>query len=380
MNEAPNTPDLIRAATDQKLGLVSLKIPERLYPIWLRAGTGDAAACIAALAIQCPDGLRIPYEPLRILEIGAGAGYRSIALAAAFPEAEIIAAEGDPALQRINQLNTLPYRNITPVFAAIGTEMAQYAPAGRGGPGDGPVLVRAQHGPVTALPLADLLRSHAWEFYDTLIITPDNISRPLLRGTWPDSVRLIAVFTAGKALPDDITACYPEDVFLTRQEGDYTLFFRRAVAAKTLPKPPLYIFNPEAEATTLSMEHVSAEPWGYFPIGAHGFRLHPNSGGWSPARLRLSHLCLGYKELRCQVRVGSPIAKPVKFAVRIEGEMNGERIGDAEITVPGGTTEALTVKLRMFAGTCRIIFSTQMAEIADSNGTAWAEFIDPVFC
>jgi hypothetical protein len=379
MNVPTASAELLRAATAQKLGLVYTKIPERPYPLWLRAGTGDLADCIAALSFQRSDGLRIQHEPQRILDIGAGAGYRSVALAEAFPAAEIIATEADPALQKVHQLNTLPYRNISSVFAAVGVDASHFAPAGRSIVGSKPILVHMPHGPVTSLPLDDLLRSRHWSFYDTVIMTPDNVSRLLLNRGFPPCVRLIAVFTGGLKLPDTITDAYSGEAFDTKVAGDYTLFNRRTVKEGAPPKLPVHIYDPVGEPTSLTLEHVSPEPWGYFPIGQHGFRLHPNSGGWAPATLSISHLCLGYRQLRCKVRVGAADAQPVKFTVRVAGALHNEEIGRAEMTVAGGEEKELTIRLRLFADTCKVIFSTQMAAPDALNGRAWAEILDPVF-
>jgi hypothetical protein len=235
------------------------------------------------------------------------------------------------------------------------------------------------HGPVTSLPLDDLLRSRHWTFYDTVVITPDNVSRPLLNRGFPPCVRLVAAFTSGQKLPDAVTECFGDEAFSTKLAGGYVLFTRRTVEEQTPPKLPVHIFDPAGEPTSFTLEHVSSEPWGYFPIGPHGFRLHPNNGGWAPATLSLSHLCLGYKQLRCKVRVGAPDAQPVKFMISVAGELHHEEIGKTEITVAGGEEKEVAVPLRLFADSCRVIFSTQMAAADALNGRAWAEILDPVF-
>jgi hypothetical protein len=190
---------------------------------------------------------------------------------------------------------------------------------------------------------------------------------------------LIAVCTGGQKLPDSITECYGDEAFSTKVAGDYVLFSRRSVKEETPPKLPVPIYDPAGEPTSLTLEHVSPEPWGYFPIGSHGFRLHPNSGGWAPATLSVSHLCLGYKQLRCKVRVGASDAQPVKFLIRVAGELHHEEIGRAEITVAGGEEKEVAIRLRLFADSCRVIFSTQMAAADGVNARAWAEILDPVF-
>ena len=77
----PTSAERLATANQGKTGLIPVNVDERLYPLWIRAGTGDAAAATASLASP----LKIPFQPRRILEIGAGSGYRSVALAQAYP-------------------------------------------------------------------------------------------------------------------------------------------------------------------------------------------------------------------------------------------------------------------------------------------------------
>jgi hypothetical protein len=365
------------AAVAGRVGLMQMAIPGFAHDLWFRAGTKDAGTCENFIA-WLPGGLKIPYEPRRILEIGAGAGYRSLALARAFPDAEILATEADPTYRAVNLLNTLPCQNITSVFTAVGTAPGQFAYLARAG-GDGHLaLAPFPAGPVAATPLPDLLARPGWDAYDTVIITPDAASKTLLQAGWPASVRLIAVFTGGGELPGDIAQHYPDEQFLTRQEGRYVLLFRREVQVKLPAVPPVPIFAPGGPPREMALVNVSAEPWGYFPIG-NGFRLHPNRGGGPAARLVLAQECRGFGKVNCTVRVGHPAAQPVQFTIAITAEPEGNEIFRATQTAGGGAEAVLAGDLPPYFGACRITFSTKMAAAGAPNSAAWAEFIDPVF-
>ena len=129
----------LRQETRGLTGLAAIMVEERVHPLWLRAGTGDVDRAITMLDLASR-GLKCAHEPRRIIEIGAGAGYRAVALAAEYPGCEILAAEADPLLQRTGLLNTLPYDNITYVSAAVSTREAQYGYFGRLGPHGAPAL------------------------------------------------------------------------------------------------------------------------------------------------------------------------------------------------------------------------------------------------
>jgi hypothetical protein len=365
------------AAVTGRVGLIRMAIPGFAHDLWFRAGTKDAGTAETFLA-WLPGGLKIPYEPRRILEIGAGAGYRSLALAREFPDAEILAAEANPQFQAVNLLNTLPCPNITTVFTAVAAAAGRFGYIARAGADGHLALAPLPTGPVAAVPLPELLARPGWDAYDTVIITPDGASQSLLQAGWPASVRLIAVFTGGGDLSRDVAQHYPDEQFLTRKEGRYVLLFRREVQVKMPALPPVPVFVPGGPPRDMALVNVSAESWGYFHIG-NGFRLHPNRGGAPAARLVLAQDCRGFGKLQCKVRVGHPASQPVQFTIAITAEPEGNEIFCATETVAGNAEAMLAGELPPYFGPCRITFSTKMAAAGAPNGAAWAEFIDPVF-
>ena len=355
-------------------GLVQVSVRERPFPLWLRAGTADLAAALKALA-QPQGGFAIPYRPRRILEIGAGAGYRSIALAAAWPEAEILTAESDLTLQRVALLNTLPYRNITCAFTTLSTDNARYSFAGRSGAAGHAALARDDAGTITAQPLKNFLYARGWSVFDTLIISPDAASDHLLRTPFPASVRLIAVETGGAPLADATAERFPEDRFLVVEEGDYVLLFRRDFDAQAVPVGPVPVFDPEGRPQSLALAHVATNPPGFFPLGNHGFRLHPNAPDSPAARLMLSQACRNYRKIQLILRSALPVARPIRFTLRIIASPGGEALATAAEILAPGETRNLTVPLAPHDGACEVIFTTEMAEFSDSNAGAWAEIL-----
>jgi hypothetical protein len=369
---------MIRNAVQGRVGLVAVLVPELPYPLWFRAGTPDAANAIASLSPDAGGG-RIPYQPRRILEIGAGAGYRTVALARSFPEAEIISTEADPAYGKVAQLNTAPYRKVAFHAAPVALKAGRYDYSGRRPVSGAMNLAPRPDGPMQALTLAELTTGSGWDKYDTVIMTPDNISVSLLRANpWPDSVRMVVVHTGGGPLEPAAAAAYPEDRFLIRPEGEYAIIYRRNVDASLPPPVAMPLFDPNGAPVSYQLNHVGTQPWSFFPIHPAGFRLHPNRPGDPAPELIVSHQSNGYGQLTAKLRVGHREARPVRFIISLRSEPEGEEIFRFEKIVTGGSEQEIASELPVFYGPCRVVFSTEMAE-RNSNGQAWAEFLEPSF-
>lgn len=366
------------AAVAGKSGLVVVPVAQRPFPIWLRAGTDDAKAAIASFHPQL-NGLKFFHEPRRILEIGAGAGYRSVALAHAYPGAEILATEPNAAFQRVAMLNTVPYGNITALNVAVGTDKARYDFFGREGEAGHPALMRHEAGHIAATPLPHLLNHRRWGDVDTIVLTPDAASTGILDQPLPRRVRVLAVETGGAPLPPETMTKLPMAEFLAMISGDYVIFYRHALQ-KALPEPPraIPIFAPDGPIRHLTLENVSSDPPGFFLVGRNGFRLHPSRYDAPPARVTISQHNHDYAELQVSMRVVQDRSAPVRFKVEMRGQ-SGTILASAIEVVKGGTARGVVLQLPEYQGPCSIVFTTQMAEPGASNDGAWAEFISATF-
>jgi hypothetical protein len=361
----------LRDETRGLTGLASIMVEERVHPLWLRAGTGDVDRATAMLDLASR-GLKCAHEPRRIVEIGAGAGYRAVALASDYPGAEILATEADPLLQRTGMLNTLAYDNITYVNAAVSAEEAQYGYFDRVGAQGRPALLAHPAGPIKTRKLTQLLSFYRFTDADTLIITPDAASVQILRQPLPPTLRLIAVETGGKPLPADMARCYPLSRFITVISGDYVLLYRRAQQRLPLGARPLAVLAADGPARFFQLENVSAD--GFFHLSGGGVRLHPNAPGAPAARLTLSAELREHAELQVSLRVTHEGAAPVRFTVKIYTEAGMVLASGSEVlrdTRPRG----LVLPLREHQGRCEVVFTTEMAEPGASNAGAWAEII-----
>lgn len=368
---APDDAARIAAQTADRLGLVPVMLHGRDYPIWLRAGTADHAAALPSLP-------RLAHGPRQILEIGAGAGYRSIALALAHPHADILTIEPDLAHRRVNLLNTLPYRQIRSHFLAIGADNARYS-AGLCGPDGRLRLTPERTGPVCATPLDEFLRAQGCETPDAVFITPDEASAALLRRLWPQSVRLIAIATGGLPSPTGLAAALPANEFTAMPERDYLLLHRAAAPAGPPQARPDHIFQPDGPLRRLTVENISAGASGFHPVGAHGFCLPPNPPGTPPARLRVSHECRGQGALHVQLRLPQQAASPVRFTVLVTGQAHGAPICELTTILRGGEISAIAAEFPPVFGPCEVSFTTEITQPGGYGGITRADIIAAFF-
>jgi len=352
-------------------GMTALMVEERVHPVWLRAGTEDVDRAIMMLDLQ-RRGLKCAHEPRRIIEIGAGAGYRSVALASEYPGAEILSVESDPALQRVALLNTLGYDNITYRSTAVGIGEERYGYFSRTGAQGRPALLSHPAGTIKSTTLEKLLQYHRFGDADTLIITPDAASAPLLAAPLPGSIRLIAVETGGLPLPEETARRYPLSQFVTIISGDYVLLYRRATV-KIPPGPrSVAVFAPDGPARFLRVENVM--PGGFFALGQGGFRLHPNHAGGAVARVTLSVENRDYTELQVSLRLVLEQSPQVRFTVKMLTE-NGTVLASGVETLRGAQPRALVLQLPEHQGRCEVVFTTELTGTGISNAGAWAEII-----
>lgn len=369
------------AATAGKIGLADIVWPGLAHPLWLRAGSNDAADCAAAMR-DFATQLRIPFAPKRIIEIGAGAGYRSVALAQAHPDATIASLEAVPALARLHALNTLPWRQIVGARLVVSETARHYAVAAHAGTGL-PALVAMDNGPLQAVSLAELYRRLGWDGADVLIIDPafcfglDSaaIASALAR------IRLIALARSAPdaAVPEALLANLPDATHARRASRDYELFFRRELDAPAVPPRRLAAFDIGGPATPCERIGVASDSWSFFPIGDTGFRLHPNPGDAPPPRLILRQFLAGPRRFESALRLNHAEAHPVRFRVAIFAGETDRAIHRDEAVLSAGETRQWSADLPLYFGEATIEFSTEMADPADANGFAWAEFLDPGF-
>jgi FkbM family methyltransferase len=343
------------------MGLVPVTLEGRRAPIWLRAGTDDVYTAQNALSWR---GLNIPFSPQTILEIGAGAGYRSAALAEKFPDARIMAVEPDPAVRRVLKLNTLPYPNISLHFCTLSTVAGRYAFADQAGAGGKPGLVEDPAGPIQARSVGAFLLERQCGAPHLAIITPDTASKTLLRAPWSLATRLIAVETGGEFLPLATARCFPEAQYSQTRSGDYVLL--RPREAMIVPKLPraVPVFAPDGILRRLRFAPAGAGQFAAF--GSHGFRLAAHRPGLQTTVV-FDHECYNYKELHAVVR-GTTKKSAVRCVLQVIAA--GEKLGEMTVVLQGTEKRTMAMALRDHRGPCEVIVAAEMAASDDHEEAA----------
>jgi hypothetical protein len=352
-------------------GLTSVMVEERQHPLWLRAGTEDVDSAIAMLD-PAANGLKCAHEPRRIVEIGAGAGYRTVAMAAAYPGAEILAAEPNPSLQRTGLLNTLPYDNITYVNALIISEEGYHGYFDRTGAQGRPSLVAHQAGHIKSQKFTQFLNYYRFADADTLIITADAASLRILHEPLPPALQLIAVETGGAGLPPETARCYPLAEFISVISGAYVLLYRRG-HKRLAPTPrPIAVLAPDGAARRWRLENVIEG--GFFHLPGGGVRLQPNAPGMATARLALSVELREHDLLQASFRVAGEPAVPVRFTVKVY-TADGRVLASGSEIIRDMRPRPLVLTLLPYQGPCEVVFSTEIAGPGTSAAGAWAEIM-----
>ncbi len=330
----------IKAAADGKLGAVAVTLDERPYPLWLRAGTDDGRAALASLE-KPTAGFQLPFAPRRILELGAGIGLRSVALALRFPDAEILSAEPDPACHRLLKLNTLPYPNITPVFSAVGAQAGRYSASGPQG-----TLLEDVTGPIAAVALARLLAEHGWAFAEMMFLPPHGPAAALLQLPWHAGTRLMAVETPHAPSPADMAARFPEEAFLTMRTAAYTLIYHRKAAPQAVTPRAVPVFCADGPVRAVAGEARLV------PGGA--LRLEAGQSA------TVMHECRKYSMLHAIIQ-SSSVLEVTATVLALPGD---EVIGRVGLTLHAHDTRAAVIELARYEGPCRVVFSAGPASDA----------------
>lgn len=351
---ATNTPDHpAQSPSSDRIGLIATHWPGIPHAIWLRAGSADAADLTDAMQHAIPR-LDLDFAPRRVIEIGAGCGYRSVALAHAFPHATIASVEPFPVHARLHALNTLPYRRIIGLRSAITPNPTRFTAITDPETGT-PILRPDPQGGIASLSLADLHRLLGWDHVDLLLIDQQiclDLDDPTLTASLA-TTRRVALRRLGE-----------QSEAITRND--------RASATQGQPRP---VFDLGGPPTPITRHDIAPDPWAYFPIGDTGFRLHPNAPGQPPPRLIVHFTLAGERQFETQLRVDHHAANPVRF--RITMTMANTTVATGEAILPANTRQTLTLDLPPIAAPVQIEFTTEMAH-AQSNGFAWAEIIGPV--
>ncbi len=369
-------------------GLHWALLPEVGAPLWFRAGTPDISAMAHAFR---DDGYALPgltATPLRILMIGAYAGYSAVALARHHPRAHLLCADPMGDNVRLMAMNTLPWRRIRPVQAALWRTPGTLAPLGRYQADwavrlSDEVLQEDRTIPATTVP--DLLGQHGWPNADMVVCDAAGSEREIFANAlapWLRRVDTVLVRSYEQLAPGGaayIAACFPAEVFGRRPHGGFDLFERRKPYTAMQETPPeVTLIRAEPGGAPFHVQDLQPHGWGFFVFDGTSCQVHPNPPGGPPARVVFPLTLSGQQRFAAGLwHAGPPHSSTVQFTARILRE-DGGVIGTAQAELRGWKRDRLSFEIPDGArGKAFAMLETAMAEGAANNQMAWARWIDP---
>jgi FkbM family methyltransferase len=369
-------------------GLNWVLLPELGAPVWFRAGTPDITALAAAFrddAYALP-GLRA--TPLRIVVVGAYAGYGTLALARRHPRAMLLAAEPLPENFRLLSVNTTPWRRIRVAPTALWHSVTRLAPAGRF-QSDWAVrltdeAVDAERS-ISAMSLTELLNRAGWSHADMVVCDAAGSEREVFAdptAPWLRRLDVALVRCYDQLAPQAsaaVGACFPEEVFTRGRHNGFDLYERRAPLTALPPLPEeRSLLRAEPGGAPFRLNNVPQFGWGFFIFDGSSCQIHPNPPAEPPAQAVFPVTLDGYTRFGSGLaHAGNPGAAAVRFTARIQRE-DGTVLGEAAAVVPARGTERLTLALAEgLRGPALVVLETGLAPGLTDNRMAWARFIDP---
>jgi hypothetical protein len=374
-----------------RTGLGHALLPELGHPLAFRCATPD----IGAMARSFRDGFAafpLRSAPRRIMVLGAGCGYLTVALARRFPEAELAAVEPLVALQRLLVQNTAPYPRIRVLGAAVWHSASRIGPAREDAAGwsarftDRLPLEARRVGAHTVGSLLDLMR---WPGADLVVADFPGAAETLLAAPgqgWLTALDALAVVRHPELIGDPPAVldagrlgagAFAVTTHTVEHHAPVDVAERLVPRHLPVPGPPrLALVQEEPGLAPLRLEGTLREPWGFFLTGEGGFQLHPPAPGGT-ARALFARTLAGHTRLETGLAHAGRGGAAIRFTVSLETDA-GEVVASEMRTLAAGASARLVLGFAPATGRYRAVLATAMDEGAGSNAYAWARFLGPV--
>ncbi len=388
---------LLARFAGSRTGLGHALLPELGHPLAFRCAAPDLAAIarcflddVAAFPLRC--------EPRRILVLGAGGGYLTVALARRFPQADLAAVEPLAPLLRLLAQNTAPYPRIRTIGAAVWHSASRIGLMREDATGWSarftdrlPLEARR----FRALTVTSLLEMLGWTGADLIVADFPAAAETLLAvpgPAWAAALDALAIvrhpepFAEPPAPLDAATLDAPhlgtgEFTVITHareRHAPVDVAERRAPRHLPVAAPRhLPLIQEEPGTAPLRLEGALREPWGFFLAGDGGFQLHAPAPG-ETARALFARTLAGQSRLETGLAHAGPGGGRIRFTVALENAA-GETLAGETRTLAPGATQRLVLGFAPASGPHRAVLATAMEEGAASNAYAWARFLAPAF-
>ena len=369
-----------------RTGLSFALLPELGAPLYFRCGTTDLANLVKVFVERCYE-VELKAEPVRILDLGAYAGYAAIYWARRFPHADILCLEPMADNFRLLMLNTLPYRQIYCRQAAVWRHATQLSARSIHGGDAGRQLIEAgdsQTGGIAALSVADLLRDVNWHQVDLIKCDIAGAEAQVFAdplAPWLNTLDALVVEAHDELVPGAskmVAACFDPRSFRHFRYRDKQVFERSPPlrAALAVRPNPVWVINPGTASTPFVVQDVAPVPWGFFVFSGTSCQLHPNPPGHDPAARAFFPLALfGQTRLTGTVWHAGEQSPPIRFLVAIEAA-DGHLVVEQDYILSEGESRDIALEFSALTGRCRVVLQTEMAPGQSVNANAWARWLN----
>lgn len=214
--------------------VVQVAVPGLPWPVFLRAGTSDAAV-FEQVFIQGQGHFPVKGEPTFIIDAGANIGLVSACLAVRFPGATIVAMEIDEKNYSILRRNTERYPNIMTMRMGLWSHAATLAIENPGAESWAFRTVEVEagrRGAIQAVGIEDVLRQYGRDYVDLMKIDVEGAEYELFSADvskWIDRVGMLVIELHEQARPgvvDLVCETLAKRGFSHRRWEEYWIFSR----------------------------------------------------------------------------------------------------------------------------------------------------------
>lgn len=184
-------------------GLAAVSLPHLPRPLWGRRGSADAAAFDQVFLSQ---ELELPLPglaPAHILDLGANAGYASVAFAARWPHARILSLEPAGDNFALLRRNAEGWPSITALQAAAWPHPARVGIANPSGPTNAYRLAEVREGGIPGYTVPQLMVRQGWRRLDLVRIDLEGAEADIFRqaDVWLDRVGVLVIELHDRVVP-----------------------------------------------------------------------------------------------------------------------------------------------------------------------------------
>jgi FkbM family methyltransferase len=378
--------DLLTQFAVTRTGLAHALLPELGHPLYFRCGSSDAAN-MAQIFRDNAYGFPLRATPLRILDLGAYAGYAAVYLARRFPHAQVACVEPGDSNFRMLTLNTTPYRRIQTIKAAAWHSTSRLGVQARYfGDWGTQLLDRLPDADLTIQghSVAELLELVGWNHADYIKCDIEGSEIAVFadpNARWLQLLDVLAIETHDAIQPgasEVVATCFDPLLFEKTRHGEAEIYQRRTPLRAVARQPPreLYLINSEPGLFPVALQDVARAAWGFFTFDGDSCQLHPNVPGEKPARALFPRTLDGHRRFVATLHHAGAPAAAVSFTLIVERE-DGSEVLRAEHALSAGERTTLNVALPSLTGRHRFILQTEMAAGAPHNYNAWARWLRP---